>query len=144
MRKLGGGWTLISRVGASERHYAFVNLSVVMCNRHSRKRWERFVHSENQHLVSPEALDFLDKLLRYDHNDRLTARDAMDHPYFCKFEGEGWMLHELYIHPHCSVHFLFLLEMVNTTYSGCLSQLLQVQCYINTIILFFFIAIGLC
>jgi len=50
--------------------------------RHSRKRWERFVHSENQHLVSPEALDFLDKLLRYDHIDRLTARDAMDHPYF--------------------------------------------------------------
>lgn len=53
--------------------------------RHSRKRWERFVHSENQHLVSPEALDFLDKLLRYDHNERLTAREAMEHPYFCEF-----------------------------------------------------------
>lgn len=52
--------------------------------RHSRKRWERFVHSENQHLVSPEALDFLDKLLRYDHQSRLTAREAMEHPYFCK------------------------------------------------------------
>lgn len=52
--------------------------------RHSRKRWERFVHSENQHLVSPEALDFLDKLLRYDHQARLTAREAMDHPYFCE------------------------------------------------------------
>ncbi|XP_066558822.1 casein kinase II subunit alpha isoform X2 [Amia ocellicauda] len=50
--------------------------------RHSRKRWERFVHSENQHLVSPEALDFLDKLLRYDHQARLTAREAMEHPYF--------------------------------------------------------------
>jgi len=50
--------------------------------RHSRKRWERFVHSENQHLVSPEALDFLDKLLRYDHAERLTAREAMEHPYF--------------------------------------------------------------
>eukprot|EP00066_Takifugu_rubripes_P028029 XP_011617295.1 PREDICTED: casein kinase II subunit alpha-like isoform X1 [Takifugu rubripes] len=50
--------------------------------RHSRKRWERFVHSDNQHLVSPEALDFLDKLLRYDHQIRLTAREAMDHPYF--------------------------------------------------------------
>ncbi|KAL3860690.1 hypothetical protein ACJMK2_010781 [Sinanodonta woodiana] len=50
--------------------------------RHSRKRWERFVHSENQHLVSPEALDYLDKLLRYDHQERLTAREAMDHPYF--------------------------------------------------------------
>jgi len=50
--------------------------------RHSRKRWERFVHSENQHLVSPEALDFLDKLLRYDHQERLTAMEAMEHPYF--------------------------------------------------------------
>ncbi|CAF0916542.1 unnamed protein product, partial [Didymodactylos carnosus] len=50
--------------------------------RHSRKRWERFVHSENQHLVSQEALDFLDKLLRYDHNERLTAKEAMDHAYF--------------------------------------------------------------
>uniref|UniRef100_A0A8C7MBF7 non-specific serine/threonine protein kinase n=1 Tax=Oncorhynchus kisutch TaxID=8019 RepID=A0A8C7MBF7_ONCKI len=50
--------------------------------RHSRKRWERFVHSENQHLVSTEALDFLDKLLRYDHHARLTAREAMEHPYF--------------------------------------------------------------
>ena len=50
--------------------------------RHSRKRWERFVHSENQHLVSPEALDFLDKLLRYDHQERLTAIEAMEHPYF--------------------------------------------------------------
>ncbi|KAH3776533.1 hypothetical protein DPMN_177961 [Dreissena polymorpha] len=50
--------------------------------RHSRKRWERFVHSENQHLVSPEALDYLDKLLRYDHQERLTAREAMEHPYF--------------------------------------------------------------
>ncbi len=56
---------------------------VCLC-RHSRKRWERFVHSENQHLVSPEALDFLDKLLRYDHQERLTAREAMDHPYFSK------------------------------------------------------------
>lgn len=52
--------------------------------RHSRKRWERFVHSENQHLVTREALDLLDKLLRYDHRDRLSAREAMEHPYFCE------------------------------------------------------------
>ncbi|CAB4055972.1 CSNK2A [Lepeophtheirus salmonis] len=50
--------------------------------RHSRKRWERFVHGENQHLVTPEALDFLDKLLRYDHQERLTALEAMSQPYF--------------------------------------------------------------
>lgn len=56
------------------------------CCRHSRKRWERFVHSENEHLVSPEAMDFLDKVLRYDHQERLTARESMEHPYFCKRE----------------------------------------------------------
>ncbi|XP_004839880.1 casein kinase II subunit alpha-like [Heterocephalus glaber] len=50
--------------------------------RHSHKRWEHFVHSENLHLVSPEALDFLDKLLRYYHQSRLTAREAMEHLYF--------------------------------------------------------------
>uniref|UniRef100_H0Z2U6 non-specific serine/threonine protein kinase n=1 Tax=Taeniopygia guttata TaxID=59729 RepID=H0Z2U6_TAEGU len=49
---------------------------------HSRKRWENFIHSENRHLVSPEVLDLLDKLLRYDHQQRLTAKEAMDHPYF--------------------------------------------------------------
>lgn len=57
---------------------------IFVYGRHSKKRWERFVHGENQHLVSPEALDFLDKLLRYDHYERLTAREAMEHAYFCK------------------------------------------------------------
>uniref|UniRef100_A0A8C6TID7 non-specific serine/threonine protein kinase n=1 Tax=Neogobius melanostomus TaxID=47308 RepID=A0A8C6TID7_9GOBI len=48
----------------------------------SRKRWEQFVQPENQHLVSPEVLDLLDKLLRYDHQTRLSAAEAMQHPYF--------------------------------------------------------------
>ncbi|XP_051919958.1 casein kinase 2, alpha prime polypeptide a isoform X2 [Hippocampus zosterae] len=48
----------------------------------TRKRWEQFIQSENQHLVSPEALDLLDKLLRYDHQQRSTALEAMKHPYF--------------------------------------------------------------
>jgi casein kinase II subunit alpha len=64
----------------------FIKRRIRLLFRHSRKRWERFVHSENQHLVSQEALDFLDKLLRYDHNERLTAKEAMDHPYFCMYE----------------------------------------------------------
>jgi casein kinase II subunit alpha len=38
-----------------------------LVGRHTRKAWTKFVSPENQHLVSPEALDFLDKLLRYDH-----------------------------------------------------------------------------
>ena len=29
-------------------------------------------------------MDFIDKLLRYDHQERLTAKEAMQHPYFDK------------------------------------------------------------
>ena len=50
--------------------------------RHPRKPWNRFITQDNQHLVSDEAMDFLDKLLRYDHQERLTAQEAMAHPYF--------------------------------------------------------------
>ena len=50
--------------------------------RHSRKPWTVFVTRENQHLCPPEALDFLDKLLRYDHAERIQTVEAMQHPYF--------------------------------------------------------------
>lgn len=48
---------------------------------HPRMEWSQFEHSGNQHLVSPEAYDFIEKLLRYDHQARISAREAMDHPY---------------------------------------------------------------
>ena len=38
--------------------------------------------AENQRYISNEAIDFLDKLLRYDHQERLTAKEAQSHPYF--------------------------------------------------------------
>ncbi|KAH6680936.1 kinase-like domain-containing protein [Halenospora varia] len=47
-----------------------------------RKPWKGFVNSENKKSVSNEALDLLDKLLRYDHQERLTAKEAMCHAYF--------------------------------------------------------------
>lgn len=53
-----------------------------LVGRHSKKSWTKFITPENQHLAVPEALDFLDKLLRYDHQERLTSREAMMHPYF--------------------------------------------------------------
>ncbi|KAG2188913.1 hypothetical protein INT44_004055, partial [Umbelopsis vinacea] len=52
--------------------------------RYPRKPWSKFITSDNQRFVSNEALDFLDKLLRYDHQERLTPLEAMDHPYFGK------------------------------------------------------------
>ncbi|RLN56129.1 hypothetical protein BBJ28_00012574 [Nothophytophthora sp. Chile5] len=49
---------------------------------HTKKPWEKFITQENKHLVSTEAIDFLDGLLRYDHQERLTAKEAMQHAYF--------------------------------------------------------------
>jgi casein kinase II subunit alpha len=68
--------------------------------RFPKKNWHSFINQENQRFVSDEAIDFLDKLLRYDHQvrflarfffaeralniakERLTAEEAMAHPYF--------------------------------------------------------------
>ncbi|KNC46452.1 casein kinase II [Thecamonas trahens ATCC 50062] len=47
-----------------------------------KKPWESFITEENKHLCSPEALSLVDGLLCYDHQERLTAREAMEHPYF--------------------------------------------------------------
>ncbi len=54
---------------------------------HSRKPWTRFINADNQHLASPEAIDFIDKLLRYDHQERITSKDALNHPYFEPVRG---------------------------------------------------------
>lgn len=35
---------------------------------HSKQGWGSFVNPKNRRLVSDDALDLLDKLLRYDHN----------------------------------------------------------------------------
>ena len=53
-----------------------------LVGRHSRKPWSKFVNADNQHLVTPEAIDLLDKLLRYDHQERITAKEAQKHPFF--------------------------------------------------------------
>lgn len=80
----------ITRVLGTDDFYRYlkkynINLDATMLaviGRHSKKVWTGFVTQESQHLCSPEALDLLDRLLRYDHEERLTTRQAMDHPYF--------------------------------------------------------------
>ncbi|ROW07922.1 hypothetical protein VMCG_03587 [Cytospora schulzeri] len=56
--------------------------------RFQKKPWHSFVNADNQRFVSNEAIDFLDKLLRYDHQERLTAKEAMAHPYFNPIRDE--------------------------------------------------------
>ncbi len=51
-------------------------------NTYTRKAWSKFITTSNSHLVSREAIDFLDGLLKYDHAERLSAEEAMLHPYF--------------------------------------------------------------
>lgn len=46
------------------------------------RRWDMYINEENQHLVNEEALDLLDKLLVYDHYERILPKEAFEHPYF--------------------------------------------------------------
>ncbi|DBB06238.1 TPA: Homeobox protein HD-6 [Trebouxia sp. C0006] len=66
-----------------------------LVGRHARRPWNKFTTSENSHLVTPEGMDFLDNLLKYDHQfyamvqDRLTAKEAMAHPFFAPVRGDS-------------------------------------------------------
>lgn len=39
-------------------------------SRYPKKPWHSFINADNQRFVSNDAIDFLDKLLRYDHQVR--------------------------------------------------------------------------
>ena len=51
--------------------------------RFPKKNWHGFVNAENQRFVSNDAIDFLDKLLRYDHQvrQRCTSMGAAEVDY---------------------------------------------------------------
>ncbi|EME26414.1 cyclin-dependent serine/threonine protein kinase [Galdieria sulphuraria] len=49
---------------------------------HERKPWKDLISNENCNLICEEGIDLLDKMLRYDHAERITAKEAMDHPFF--------------------------------------------------------------
>merc|ERR1712130_137867 len=82
----------IAKVMGTEKLYAYLDKyqlelnshydGLLSRNRYPSKPWTYFVNKDNQNLANDLALDFLDKLLRYDHQERLTAKEAMQHPYF--------------------------------------------------------------
>lgn len=47
-----------------------------------RKDWMDFANDSNKERVCPEALDFIDKMLRYDPAARILPKEAMEHKFF--------------------------------------------------------------
>ena len=41
-----------------------------------------FINAKNQATVSDEAIDLLEKMLKYDKNERINCKQAMAHTYF--------------------------------------------------------------
>lgn len=55
---------------------------ICLIGSHQRRPWEKFITDENRHLTTPDALHLLDHMLVYDHQMRITAKDAMNHSFF--------------------------------------------------------------
>merc|ERR1711920_868078 len=53
-----------------------------LLGRFSRRPWSSFVSKNNARYITPEAIDLLDNLLKFDHKQRLWASQAKAHPYF--------------------------------------------------------------
>lgn len=58
------------------------NLDVYYLKNKNKIPYTYFINEENKHLCCNEAMDLLRKMLIYDHNERITAREALEHEYF--------------------------------------------------------------
>ena len=109
----------IAKVLGTDDLFAYLDLYEIeldvqyddILGRFPKKEWTAFVNSENRRFVTQEALDFLDKLLVYDHQvrfhcrdellkllltsfqRRLTAKEAMAHVYFAPVRNEAAQNH---------------------------------------------------
>lgn len=82
----------IAKVLGTEELWKYLEKYSLVLNSHydgilSRKKYQKkslrsFVTKDNSDLANDDAVDFLEKLLKYDHHERLTAKEAMKHPYF--------------------------------------------------------------
>jgi casein kinase II subunit alpha len=56
---------------------------------HSKKTWDKFINAENQHMCNADVLDFIDKLLVFDHAERILPKEAMEHQWLAPVK-EMW------------------------------------------------------
>ncbi|KAM0267551.1 hypothetical protein ACHAPA_005840 [Fusarium lateritium] len=79
-----------ARVLGTESLYRFVEQyeiqmdqeDVETLGQYPRQPWRELVTSDNQHLVTDEAIDLVDRLLQFDPRRRLTASEALVHAYY--------------------------------------------------------------
>ena len=50
--------------------------------RHNSRPLTRFINKDNKHLITPEALDLLTRMLKYDPIERILPTEALAHEYF--------------------------------------------------------------
>jgi casein kinase II subunit alpha len=46
------------------------------------KPWSKFIKPENQAYCPDDAIDLLNRMLIYDHAERILPREALEHKYF--------------------------------------------------------------
>ncbi|KAJ8924982.1 hypothetical protein NQ315_001147 [Exocentrus adspersus] len=57
-------------------------LASMLDTHHTRKSWQRFVNTEHEYLITDHAINLLESLLKIDHMERISAREALSHKYF--------------------------------------------------------------
>jgi casein kinase II subunit alpha len=56
---------------------------------YEKKEWKSFVNENNKYLINDEVIDLLEKLLKFDPEERIKAKDAIKHPYFKEINSDS-------------------------------------------------------
>ena len=73
------------------KKYNITNIQPEILSRisgHKRRANEIMNKEELKSLITPDAFDLLMKMLTADHNERITAKDALQHPFFDDIRSE--------------------------------------------------------
>ncbi|VUZ48029.1 unnamed protein product [Hymenolepis diminuta] len=58
------------------------SIKMTECANYPVQTWDSLITEENSDVATAEALDLVDKLIVFDHKCRLSAEEAMKHPFF--------------------------------------------------------------
>jgi serine/threonine protein kinase len=108
-------------------------------SRYPKKPWHSFVNAENQRFVSNEAIDFLDKLLKYDHavcsvQDQGSLRPPsklwLIHSRNVLLRKKQWLIHTLHLSARVQQDKIVLL-LHNLRYERSTTALIYTERAIN-------------